>query len=357
MSIIFRGITKINMNLSTDYKLKCINEDFQVMEVPLMPHLTLKKPYEFTYIWLQKSGFTTFDVLDHIKIFFKLKFDDVASQGLKDEDAITEQLISVKKILSKKDIAAFNIKYGAGNKYSRIKHSIGYGKEPIKERMLHGNSFRIVVRNLESKIANNLLTYLSAHRHHHFINYYDSQRFGMPGGPYNTHLIGEAIVKKDWKGAYVHIKITNNIPPDLLTKLENAFDYKEVFKTINPKKVSFFVSSYNSFLWNTQASLIVKKYTKSKCHSFENVGRLHLPVDYLFQCPHICEVKGYEFMTEKFSIQPKTNERNLIVATTMYAHNLEKDKLHKNKKKITLSFFLPTGSYATMIIKQIFLKL
>ena len=36
----------------------------------------------------------------------------------------------------------------------------------------------------------------SIHRHHHFINYYDSQRFGMHGGPYNTHLIGEAIVKK-----------------------------------------------------------------------------------------------------------------------------------------------------------------
>src|SRR3989344_7225869 len=119
------------MNQSVNYKIKCKNEDFQVTEVSLMPSLTSKKPHRFTYFWLQKSGFTTFDILDHIKTFFKLKFDDVASQGLKDEDAITEQLISVKKTLSKKDITTFNSKYGAGNKYSRIKYVLGYGREPV----------------------------------------------------------------------------------------------------------------------------------------------------------------------------------------------------------------------------------
>ena len=321
-----------------------------------MPSL-ISKPPRFTYFWLQKSGLTTFDILDCIKTFFNLKFEDVANQGLKDEDAITEQLISIKKILSRKDITAFNKKYGAGNKYSRIKHVVGYGDKPIKERMLHGNSFRIVVRNLESSVANNLLDYLSAHRHHHFINYYDNQRFGMPGGPYNTHLIGEAIVKRDWKEAYNHIKITNNIPPSFIPKLENAINCKEVFKKINPKKVSFFVSSYNSFLWNNQTSLLIKDNTKSKKHHFENVGHLNLPTAHSFQCPHICEADGYEFENEKFTVKRKVNSRNVVVATTIYADDLEKDELHINKKKITISFFLPTGSYATMIVKQIFLKI
>lgn len=260
--------SKYRMNQSAGYKIKYKNEDFQVTEVSLMPNLTSKKPRQFTYFWLQKSGFTTFDGLDYIKKFFKLKFDDIASQGLKDEDAITEQLISVKKILSEKDIVAFNKKYAVGNKYFRIKHIVGYGKEPIKERMLHGNSFRIVIRNLRDRVANNLSAHLSTHRHHYFINYYDNQRFGMPGGPYNTHLIGEAIVKKDWKRAYDHIKTTNNIPPEFLTKLGNAPNYKEVFRTINPKKVSFFVSSYNSFLWNDKTSLLIKENTKSKKHQF-----------------------------------------------------------------------------------------
>lgn len=60
------------MNQSASYKIKCKNEDFQVTEVSLMPALTSKKPHQFTYFWLQKSGFTTFDGLDHIKFFLSL---------------------------------------------------------------------------------------------------------------------------------------------------------------------------------------------------------------------------------------------------------------------------------------------
>lgn len=336
------------------YKIKCKNEDFQVTEVPLMPRFHLKKPSGFTYLWVQKSGYTTFDALERIKDFFKLKFNDIASQGLKDEDAITEQLISVKKIVKEKDVAHFNKKHNTGKKYFRIKYIVGYGNEPIKERMLHGNSFRIIIRNLKKKTAEDLLNYLTAHRHHYFINYYDNQRFGMPGGPYNTHLIGKAVVEGNWKKAFNHIKITNNVLSDIQKAIENTSDYKKFFKTINPKKVAFFISSYNSFLWNNQTSLLVKKHTDSRKYCFEQVGDLYVPASHSFQCPHICEADGYEFVEKTFTTKPKVYSRNVVVGTTIYAHDLENDELHKGKKKLTISFFLPTGSYATMIIKQIF---
>ncbi|MFA6177879.1 MAG: tRNA pseudouridine(13) synthase TruD [Candidatus Paceibacterota bacterium] len=345
------------MNNSLSYKLKCINEDFQVTEVSLMPSFTQKGLRKFTYIWLQKSGFTTFEILEQIKIFFKLSFEDVCSQGLKDEDAITEQLISIKKVLKEKDIKAFNKKYVLKNKFAKIKYVIGYGEKAIKERALHGNAFKIVVRNLNSSLANNLLDYIHNHKQLYFINYYDNQRFGMPGGPYNTHLIGKAIVKNNWKQAFEQLKITNNITQKGELKTKNIANFKKIFESMNPKKVSFFVSAYNSFLWNTQASLIIKKHTKSKNSLFKNVGRLYLPTDYLFQCPHIYEAGGYELISENFLVKPKPNKRNLLVATNMYAHDLEPDEFHKNKKKITLSFYLPTGSYATMIIKQLFINL
>lgn len=343
------------MNNSLSYKLKCINEDFQVTEVPLVPSFASKGHSKFTYIWFQKSGFTTFEALEQIKVFFKLSFEDVCSQGLKDEDAVTEQLLSVKKVLKEKDIKAFNKKYVSKNKFSKMKYIMGYGEKPVKERALHGNAFKIVVRNLNSTLASNLLNYINDHKQLYFINYYDNQRFGMPGGPYNTHLIGKAIVENDWKEAYEQLRITNNINEKAGTKNDTSF--KEVFNSMNPKKVSFFVSAYNSFLWNTQASLVVKKHAKSKICLFKNVGKLLLPVDQFFMCPHICEAKGYELIRENLSVKPKSNKRNLLVATNMYAHDLEPDNLHKNKKKITLSFFLPTGSYATMIIKQLFLNM
>ncbi|MEK7522416.1 MAG: tRNA pseudouridine(13) synthase TruD [Patescibacteria group bacterium] len=195
------------------------------------------------------------------------------------------------------------------------------------------------------------------HKQIYFINYYDNQRFGMPGGPYNTHLIGKAIVENNWKQAYEQLKITNNITKGAELKAKDISDYKKVFDVMNPKKVSFFVSAYNSFLWNAQASFLVKKNTKSKKFIFENVGQLYLPTNFVFQCPHICEAGGYELITENFLVKPKPNKRNLLVATNMYVHDLEPDEFHKNKKKLTLSFYLPTGSYATMIIKQLFINL
>jgi len=321
------------MKNSLEYKLKCKNEDFRVTEVSLMPSFVLRGPRKFTYIWFQKSGFTTFEALEQIQTFFKLSFIDVCSQGLKDEDAITEQLFSVKKILNEKDIKAFNKKYSHKNKFSKIKHIIGYGEKPIKERALHGNAFKIVVRNLEPVLADNLLNYVLTHKQFYFVNYYDNQRFGMPGGPYNTHLIGKAIVKNNWKQAYEQLKITKNFTQKVKLKTNNNSVFKEIFNSMNPQKVSFFVSAYNSFLWNAQASLVVKKNTKSKKSFFENVGRLYLPSDYLFQCPHVCETGGYELIVENFSIQPTQNKRNLLVATNIYVHDLEPDELHKNKKK------------------------
>lgn len=322
-----------------------------------MPDITLKRPFKYSYVWIQKSAFTTFEVLEKIKDFFNLKFDDVRSQGLKDEDAITEQLISIKRVLTDKDIAVFNKKHKFKNKFSRIKNIVGYGREPVKERELHGNSFRIVIRNLEKTLADNFLSYILNNKYLYFVNYYDNQRFGMPGGPYNTHLIGKAIVENDWKQAYEQMKITSNVYSDAATKKGDFADFKEIFKSISPKKIAFFVSAYDSFLWNNQASLTVRENTKSKCHLFENVGELYLPIDHLSQCPSICEVDGFDFLTEKFSVQPMVYKRNLVIATIVYTSQPEIDELHKGKKKITVSFFLPTGSYATMIIKQIFLRL
>lgn len=339
------------------YKLKCINQDFRVTEVSLTLQLKPKAGSKFTYVWLEKSGLTTFDAMEQIKDFFDLSFNDVNNQGLKDEDAVTEQLISIKKIVTDKDVTVFNKKHMRKNNFSRIKYIIGYGDKPAQERSLHGNSFSIVVRNLNKTEAEKLLDYINSERHHYFINYYDNQRFGMPGGPYNTHLIGEAIVKKNWKQALQHLQSSRNECPEIIDVPKTNADFKKIFQKINPKRVQFYISSYNSHLWNASASSLVKKHTKSKEYNLENIGGLRLPQNPSFQCPHICEVNGYEFSQEKFSAVKKPYKRNTLVLTTIFAHAVENDELHRNKKKVALSFFLPTGSYATMIIRQLLLRL
>ncbi len=101
---------------SCDFKIKTVNSDFIVDEVSLLPDFD-SKPKRYTYLWLKKSNYTTFDALDKIKTFFGLDYKDVAAEGLKDEDGITGQIISVKKKLSKKSVKDFNLAHDGGNTF------------------------------------------------------------------------------------------------------------------------------------------------------------------------------------------------------------------------------------------------
>ena len=49
----------------------------------------------------------------------------------------------------------------------------------------------------------------------------------MPGGPYNTHLIGKAIVENNWKEAYKQLKITNNITQKVTSKIKTILILKK----------------------------------------------------------------------------------------------------------------------------------
>ena len=178
----------------------------------------------------------------------------------------------------------------------------------------------------------------------------------MRGGPYNTHLIGKEIVEETWPQAYKHIKSTKN-EFEVKGRANNPEHLKESFRCMHGKKLAFFVSSYSSHLWNNSVSCMVKIATNSRSHHFENVGKLHVPIDHYFECPYVCVAEGYDFAPDHFKAMPKENSRSAVVHTTIYAGAVEADELHRNKKKVALSFFLPSGSYATMLIRQIFLRL
>lgn len=337
---------------SPSYVLKYLNEDFYVTEVPLMPPRTTRKPYQYTYFWLRKSGHTTFAIVDRLKTFFGLGYEDIGNQGLKDEDAITEQLLSIKKVLSSRDIVAFNTRHAGKETYAVITHVTGYGLQPVKERMLHGNAFRIVVRNISPSFIQRVNDYVTTHRHHYFVNYYDSQRFGMPGGPYTTHHIGKAIVDDDWRAAYFGAKKTKNSLPRLVKRAGKP-NYKATFQKMNPKTVNFFVSAYTSALWNAEVSELLRQHGSTTVQYFANVGRFHVPTDPAAPCPLIGTAPGFGFARETFTIFPRMNARNIVVGTTIYVEDVADDEHHRGKKKCTLSFFLPTGSYATMCIRQL----
>lgn len=140
-------------------------------------------------------------------------------------------------------------------------------------------------------------------------------------------------------------------------KITSKNQFKAFFEKINPKKLSFFISSYNSRLWNMKASTELQKLNKGKLVDFKNVGVLFFPRHHNFISHAFCYVKGYAFSGKEFKAHKKVKNRSLLVTTTVFPEKVQNDEIFKNKYKIRISFILPTGSYATMIIKQIFLMI
>lgn len=50
-----------------NYKIKQIKEDFIVSEISLQPNFCRHDKSDFSYLWIEKRGMTTFDALDKIK--------------------------------------------------------------------------------------------------------------------------------------------------------------------------------------------------------------------------------------------------------------------------------------------------
>ncbi len=342
-----------------DYKIKQKEEDFIVNEVSLQPDLYNYKESDFSYLWIEKRGITTFDALDEISKALNLNNDDISAQGLKDEDGLTYQLISIHKIIFLKDCQTLNKKFSFNDYKLRIKKIEGYGKTPLIPRLLHGNNFKLIIRNFKKTTAKSFYNYCHKNRFISFINYYDSQRFGIASGPYNTHLIGRAIVDKDWVGAFKEFKKShNNELKSIKTSMKiSSTNCKKFFKKINFSKLSFFVSSYNSHLWNKGASNYIKKKINTHNCNFPEVGFLSLPKKDIFELPNLFTVNGYDVNKKTYKILEKHFTRNFFVTTTVFSSVIQKDELNKNKYRIQVSFFLPTGCYATMLIKQIFTRL
>lgn len=328
-----------------EFKLKTKNSDFRVTEVPLLPNFdsTLKL---FTYLWLEKSNYTTFEALEKLQKFFGLGFEDTVAEGLKDEDGITEQLISIKKKLSKKDIKNFNSENFSEETFIKISLK-GFGSEPLRAKALHGNAFRVVVRNLTESEAEKVTNFIKKNRFFSFVNYYDNQRFGLPGGPYTTHLIGKAICEDDWDKAFSVLKESGNEIPAGKTG-------KDAFLALNPNRVGFYVSAYSSFLWNNAVSEKIKSIGNSKAFDFPGIGKLYLPLSSAHNLPSgTFFANGFSFNKETFSVSEYKNGRSMILPSAVYVGKTSTDEIFEGKFCLELSFFLHTGCYATMIIKQI----
>lgn len=153
--------------------------------------------------------------------------------GLKDKQAQTIQYISPKSL--KREIPQ---KIQVSTKISL--DLCGYYKERLTRKKLVGNRFTIRISGIESNLEQTkkaIMEFKNSINDFCLPNFYGYQRFGS--NKPNNHLIGRALVKRQFKEAVLfileHIELNNKIPlPKEDTK--DSTNYASIIKKVNQKQ-------------------------------------------------------------------------------------------------------------------------
>ncbi|WP_038260144.1 tRNA pseudouridine(13) synthase TruD, partial [Xenorhabdus cabanillasii] len=133
-----------NTFLSKDvqYCLKKVPADFLVEEVPNFYQPSIEK--QIWHFQLRKEGMTTSEAVTNIANILEIPESHIGYAGLKDEDGITSQRISIQSLSQNiMDTSAINAHLDmASGKWLSL-HEVGCFEQNIKIGQLVGNSFRI----------------------------------------------------------------------------------------------------------------------------------------------------------------------------------------------------------------------
>ena len=306
------------------YKIKEKPEDFEVEEIT---NIAPKEKGKYSLWWMTKTNYTTQDAISKIAKKLRTKERLIGFAGTKDKKAVTKQLISVAytpkhriKTLSLQDISL---------------EFYGFSENPVSLGDLEGNSFKIIIRNLDEipDIENKQVK-----------NFYGEQRFSKQNAE-----IGKLIIKRDFKKAAEMIAETEDKVKEYLE--ENKTDYVGALRKLQIKVLKLYAHSYQSYMWNK---------TAEKAEEDKEIPIIGFDTE--TEDAKMKEMMKEEGITYRDFIIKQIPElsseggkRELFVKPTNFSITEKgEDELNENKKKIKLEFSLPKGSYATEVIRQLF---
>lgn len=328
------------------YKIKQLPEDFIVNEIS---NVNVQNNGQYAYYILKKTNLTTIDALQILSNKFKIPLKNFGFAGNKDKNAVTEQKISIFR--GNKNFENFEFK-NIGLRY------LGNGKEPISLGDLEGNEFMITIRNLNNNDVKKIQKLQN--KKIKIPNLYGPQRFSK-----SNHLIGKAIIKKDFKKAVELILENRGILEDQIKQYleNNKNNYIEALRLISLKTRKIFVHSYQSFLFNQLVSQYLKNDDKFKNIKIPIVG-------FNFELGQI-KNQSLRSIIKQILVKEKINSRHFIISQipeltseggfrdlffelNFKVLEIGKDELSRNNQKIKINFILPKSCYATVALEYIF---
>ncbi len=154
-------------------RIKVHDDDFEVEEVPAYQP---GGAGDFLYLWVEKRGLGAEYFTRQVARRLDVPPGEVGTAGLKDRHAVTRQWVSVPASCEPR------LPSLEGDGIRLLETSRHTNK--LKPGHLHGNRFRILVRDTNPDAAARLPTLVETLRRHGLPNFYGAQRFGRDGETY-----------------------------------------------------------------------------------------------------------------------------------------------------------------------------
>ncbi len=164
-------------------RIKAVPEDFEVEEIPAYPP---SGQGDFLYLWIEKRDMGAEYFIRQVARRLDVPIGEVGTAGLKDRHAVTRQMVSA-PVRAESRLAQLD---GDGVRLLSVSR---HGNK-LKPGHLHGNRFRILVRDAGSTAAETAAPILDRLRREGMPNFYGPQRFGRDG---ETVLLGMALLRHE----------------------------------------------------------------------------------------------------------------------------------------------------------------
>ncbi len=370
MNLNFMPLLHAYNHASIDFYFNSSARDFCVHEVPLYE---FSNTGEHAVIQVRKSGLSTLEMLQIFSQILGVRIAELGYAGLKDKNALTTQFISLPKKyapLLEKNTSNFQ------EKNLKIL-SLNYHHNKIKLGHLKGNRFFMRFKKMTPLNAQKTKQVLEQIACFGMPNYFGPQRFGKFN---DNHQEGLKILQNQTK--FAHQKLNAFLISSYQSYLFNALLSKrlEISKIIN----AFSLKENLEFF--KQKNLSVDSHTlkalKNQAHPFkilEGDVMCHYPYGKFFDALEL------EKESERFLKKEAVPTGLLDGKKALYAKNLsleiEKEFQHnllnshaktlgsrrffwvfaenitsqyiKEKAQFELGFYLPKGSYASALLKEI----
>ncbi len=384
-------------------KVKQQPEDFQVEE---LTEVVPDPDGAFALYRLRKRSWSTPEALSVVRRRWKIEPRRLSYGGLKDRHAVTVQYLTI-----------FRGPRRNFDHQGITVHYLGQTARHFVSTDIRANRFLLTVRSLTSTDRGSARQALDELRSDGVPNYFDDQRFGSVEvggefiGRFLVHGRFEDALRQALTAPYEHDRGEQKREKELLRSHWGDWatlqarlprgqnrtvvdylkwrpdDFRGAFLRLNPELRTLYLSAYQSHLWNRMLARWIEERLSPEqiLHADVKLGtlllwrhltdqqrrelaelavplpsaRLHLPEDdaRLLMARAILAEEGLELRQMQVKgvreLFFSKGERAALCLPSAFAAEEDDDELNPGRGKLTLSFELPRGSYATLIVKRI----